>query len=57
MGFRGSRYERGLAVMLSLAEAIPSPVFDMTYLFYAREEVAAEHSGLKDIVDAAPEAP
>ncbi|MBJ69244.1 MAG: succinyl-diaminopimelate desuccinylase [Acidimicrobiaceae bacterium] len=54
-GLGAADMKGGLAVMLSLAEAIPSPAFDMTYLFYAREEVAAEHSGLKDIVDAAPE--
>ena len=54
-GLGAADMKGGLAVMLSLAEAVPSPAFDMTYLFYAREEVAAEHSGLKDIVDAAPE--
>ena len=36
----------GLAVMLELAMAIAEPTVDVTYVFYAGEEVAAEHNGL-----------
>src|SRR3546814_10093512 len=36
----------GLAVMLALAESVPEPAIDVTYVFYATEEVASEHNGL-----------
>jgi succinyl-diaminopimelate desuccinylase len=39
----------GLAVMLHLARTIPEPAVDVTYVFYAREEVAIEHNGLREI--------
>ena len=39
----------GLAVMLELARTIADPVVDVTYVFYAREEVALEHNGLREI--------
>lgn len=39
----------GLAVMLDLATTIETPTVDVTYVFYAREEVASEHSGLREI--------
>jgi succinyl-diaminopimelate desuccinylase len=42
----------GLAVMLALAEAHPAPPVDLTFVFYAREEVAARHSGLGELADA-----
>ncbi len=39
----------GLAVMTELALDLTSPPVDVTYVFYAREEVASEHSGLEEL--------
>ncbi|MEO7555287.1 MAG: succinyl-diaminopimelate desuccinylase [Acidimicrobiales bacterium] len=45
----------GLAVMLALATSMSEPVVDVTYAFYAREEVASVHSGLGEIFQQRPE--
>ena len=45
----------GLAVMVALAEAIPEPAVDVTWVFYAGEEVAAEHNGLAHLMRERPE--
>lgn len=45
----------GLAVMLTSARRHTNPVMDLTYVFYAREEVAAVHSGLGELFDAVPD--
>ena len=39
----------GLAIMLALAGEVREPAVDVTYLFYAREEVAFEHNGLREL--------
>jgi succinyl-diaminopimelate desuccinylase len=44
----------GLAVMLELARTVADPVVDATWVFYAREEVGAEHSGLAELFAADP---
>ena len=36
----------GLVVMLELARTVPEPAVDVTYVFYAREEIASAESGL-----------
>jgi succinyl-diaminopimelate desuccinylase len=36
----------GLAVFLDVARTVPNPSVDLTFVFYAREEVAQEHNGL-----------
>jgi len=45
----------GVAVMLELARTVVEPATDVTYVFYAREEVAARHSGLDELVAARPD--
>ncbi|MGI8663943.1 MAG: succinyl-diaminopimelate desuccinylase [Acidimicrobiales bacterium] len=45
----------GLAVMVELAESLPEPLLDVTYVFYAGEEVAAEHNGLLQLFRDRPE--
>jgi succinyl-diaminopimelate desuccinylase len=45
-GLGSADMKAGLAVMLELARAVPDPAVDVTWVFYAAEEVAAEHNGL-----------
>lgn len=45
----------GLAVMLALAAGVTEPAVDVTYVFYAREEVAVEHNGLRELYREVPE--
>lgn len=45
----------GLAVMLELARTVHAPTADVTYVFYAREEVAAHHSGLAELAEVRPD--
>ncbi|HEY2998499.1 MAG TPA: succinyl-diaminopimelate desuccinylase [Acidimicrobiales bacterium] len=45
-GLGAADMKGGLAVMIALAEAVPDPAIDVTWVFYTAEEVAAEHNGL-----------
>jgi succinyl-diaminopimelate desuccinylase len=45
----------GLAVFLHLAGTIPEPAVDVTWCFYAGEEVAQEFNGLRHLWEARPE--
>ena len=45
----------GLAVMLALAERHAAPAVDVTWVIYAREEVAAVHSGLGELFEQRPD--
>lgn len=45
-GLGAADMKGGLAVMLELAAAVPDPAIDVTWIFYAGEEVAADHNGL-----------
>jgi succinyl-diaminopimelate desuccinylase len=45
----------GLAIMLASAEHHTEPAVDVTYVFYAREEVSSEHSGLEELFLAVPD--
>ncbi|MDH3752954.1 MAG: succinyl-diaminopimelate desuccinylase [Acidimicrobiia bacterium] len=53
-GLGSADMKGGLAVMLELARTIVEPVCDVTYVFYAREEVAMEHNGLRELFAADP---
>src|SRR5262245_8814322 len=45
-GLGAADMKGGLAVMLELAAGVPDPAIDVTWIFYAGEELAAEHNGL-----------
>ena len=54
-GVGSADMKSGLAVMLELAARHPEPAVDVTYVFYAREEVAAVHSGLGELFEQRPD--
>lgn len=54
-GLGATDMKGGLAVMMALAESVSEPAVDVTWLIYAREEVAAEHNGLREVFSARPD--
>ena len=45
----------GLACFLEIARTVTEPTVDLTFVFFAREEVAQQHSGLVELVDKRPD--
>ena len=54
-GLGAADMKGGLAVLLELALNVRRPIVDVTYIFYAREEVDSVHSGLREVAAASPE--
>ena len=54
-GLGSADMKAGLAVMLELATTVPDPVIDVTYVFYACEEVAREFNGLSRLFELRPD--
>ena len=50
-GCGSSDMKSGDAVILHLAATLPEPAYDVTYVLYDNEEVAAERNGLKRLVE------
>jgi succinyl-diaminopimelate desuccinylase len=54
-GVGASDMKGGLAVMLQLATAVRDPAIDVTWCFYAREEIGRDESGLLELWEQRPE--
>lgn len=54
-GLGSTDMKGGLAVMLELARTVTDPAVEVTYVFYAAEEVAAVHNGLGHLLRDRPE--
>src|SRR3982751_4489142 len=54
-GLGASDMKSGLAGMLELGTTIERPAVDVTYVFYACEEIAGEHNGLLHVARDRPD--
>ncbi len=54
-GLGSADMKSGLAVFLELARTVDQPSCDLTYVFYAAEEIAAEHNGLLQLFRERPD--
>ncbi|HEX6421657.1 MAG TPA: succinyl-diaminopimelate desuccinylase [Acidimicrobiales bacterium] len=54
-GLGSADMKGGLTVMLELAAAVPAPAVDVSWVFYAGEEVAAVHNGLAHLFERRPD--
>ncbi len=54
-GLGASDMKSGVAVLVELARTVRTPVVDVTYVLYAREEVDNEHNGLAELAETRPD--
>ena len=54
-GLGAADMKGGLAVMMALAATVARPATDVTYVWYAAEEIAREHSGLLEVAAERPD--
>jgi succinyl-diaminopimelate desuccinylase len=54
-GLGATDMKGGLAVMLDAARTVLDPAVDVTYVFYAREEIASSESGLGELFAVRPD--
>lgn len=54
-GLGSADMKSALAVMLELAASLDDPAVDVTWLFYAREEVRMADNGLRELFDVRPD--